>query len=233
MNKKNIDRKSPAQLREIYGKEYVEKYAETHSPYRIERLMKYIHLDSTYHVADFACGNGMLMSLVAPKVASYVGVDFSEEFIREANQKKELLDIKNAEFFCSDINDFCDNYSESFDCAFAMDFSEHVYDKEWVKILTSIRKSLKTNGHLYLHTPNALFFSEILKDHSLFMRHHPGHIAVRSPDKNAELLIQAGYSIRKVLLIPHYNFLRFIHFFSYIPFLGKYFKARIFIEASK
>lgn len=233
MNKKKVNKKSSAQLKELYGKEYVENYVETHSLYRIERLMKYIHLNSNYQIADFACGNGMLMSLVAPKVALYVGVDFSEEFIREANQKKEFLSIKNAEFFCSDINDFCDKHSESFDCAFAMDFSEHVYDDEWVKLLTSMRKSLKTGGQLYLHTPNALFFSEILKDHSLFMHHHPGHVAVRSSDKNEELLIQAGYSIKKVLLIPHYNFLRFIHVLSYLPFFGKYFKARIFIEAIK
>lgn len=233
MNKKNVNKKSPAQLKEIYGKEYVENYVETHSPYRIERLMKYIHLGSSYHVADFACGNGMLMSLVAPKVASYVGVDFSEEFIKEANQKKQLLGIKNADFFCADIIDFCDKHLESFDCAFAMDFSEHVYDDEWVKLLTSIKKALKTGGRLYLHTPNALFFSEILKDHSLFLHHHPGHVAVRSPEENVALLLQAGYSIEKVLLLPHYNFLRFIHFLSYIPFFGKYLKARIFIEAIK
>jgi predicted SAM-dependent methyltransferase len=137
------------------------------------------------------------------------------------------------QIFCSDINQFCDSHADSFDCAFAMDFSEHVYDDEWVKILTSMRKSLKIGGHLYVHTPNALFFSEKLKDYSLFVHHHPGHIAVRSPDENAELLIQAGYSIKKVLLIPHYNFLRFIHFLSYIPFFGRYFEARIFIEAVK
>ena len=77
------------------------------------------------------------------------------------------------------------------------------------------------------------FSAKYLKDHSLFMHHHPGHIAVRSPDENVKLLIQAGYTIKKVLLIPHYSFLRFIHFLSYIPFFGKYFKARIFIEAIK
>jgi 2-polyprenyl-6-hydroxyphenyl methylase/3-demethylubiquinone-9 3-methyltransferase len=233
MNKKIVNMKSTEELKEIYGKEYVEQYAKTHSPFRIERLMKYVRLNSDYYIADFACGNGMLMPLIASKVASYVGVDFSEEFIREANEKKHLLGIANAEFFCSDINDFCDNHTESFDCAFAMDFSEHVYDDEWVKILISMRKSLKTGGSLYVHTPNALFFIEVLKDHSLFMHHHPGHIAVRSPDENTKLLIQAGYSIKKVLLIPHYNFLRFIHFLSYIPFFGKYFKARIFIDAIK
>ena len=233
MSKKNLNIKSPEQLKELYGKEYVEMYAKIPSPFRIERLMKYIHLNGDYHVADFACGDGMLMPLVASKVASYVGVDFSEEFIRKANERKRLSGITNADFFCSDINDFCDNHAESFDCAFAMDFSEHVYDDEWVKILTGIRKTLKKGGCLYVHTPNALFFIEVLKKHSLFLSHHPGHIAVRSPDENTRLLIKSGYNIKQVLLIPHYNILRFIHFLSNIPFYGKYFKERVFIEAIK
>lgn len=232
MNKKNVNKKSSEQLKELYGKEYVEEYA-ARSLFRIQRLMKYIHLNGDYCVADFACGNGMLMSLVAPQVASYIGVDFSEDFIRGANDKKHLLGITNAEFFCSDINDFCSNNIEFFDCAFALDFSEHVYDDEWLVILVNMKKSLKNGGSLYIHTPNSLFFTEILKNHSLFMRHHPGHIAVRSPDENAKLLTKAGYSVKKILLLPHYNSLRFIHFLSYIPFFGKYFKARIFIEAVK
>lgn len=233
MNKKNEGLKSPEELKEMYGEEYVGNYVKTHSPFRIERLMKYIHLSDDYCVADFACGNGMLMPLVAPKVAAYIGVDFSEEFVREANKKKRLLGIANTEFFCADINDFCDKHPGVFDCAFAMDFSEHVYDEEWVTLLSSMKKSLKKGGSLYLHTPNAFFFSEVMKDHSFFMQHHPGHIAVRSPDENARLLMEAGYSIKRVLLLPHYNFLRFIHFMSYLPYIGKYFKARIFIEAVK
>jgi 2-polyprenyl-6-hydroxyphenyl methylase / 3-demethylubiquinone-9 3-methyltransferase len=233
VRKETANIKSPEQLKELYGKEYVEMFTKIHSPFRMERFMKYIHLNTNYYVADYGCGNGMLMPLVASKVASYVGVDFSEEFIRKANEKKCLFNIANAEFFCSDIVDFCDKHPESFDCAFAMDFSEHVYDDEWVKILTSIRMSLKEGGSLYIHTPNALFFIEILKARSLFMHQYPEHIGVRSPNENAELLIKAGYSIKKVMLIPHYNFLKFLHFFSYIPFFGKYFKARIFIEAIK
>lgn len=232
MNKKNVIKKSSEQLKELYGKEYVEEYAN-HSLFRIERLLKYIHLNSDYCVADFACGNGMLMPLVAPRVASYVGVDFSEDFIREANGNKHLLGITNAVFFGSDIHDFCNNNVESFDCAFAMDFSEHVYDDEWLKILVSMRKSLKQGGSLYIHTPNSLFFTEVLKDHSLFMHHHPGHIAVRSPKENAALLVEAGFRVMKILLIPHYNVLRLIHFLSYLPFFGNYLKARIFIEAVK
>lgn len=232
MAKKFLNKKSSEELKEIYGKDYVEKYS-THSLFRIERLMKYIELDATYHAADFACGNGMLMPLVAPRVASYAGVDFSADFIKEAEHKKSVLGIKNAELFCANINDFCGTHEGVFDCAFAMDFSEHVYDNEWLELLSNIGKSLKKGGSLYVHTPNALFFSELMKTHSIFMSHHPGHVAVRSPDENARLLVGAGYTIKKILLLPHYNFLRFIHFMSYLPYIGKHFKARVFIEAVK
>ena len=51
-----------------------------------------------------------------------------------------------------------------FDLGFAMDFSEHVYDKQWIEILKSIRKSMKPDGKLYLHTPNFDFFLEKMKD---------------------------------------------------------------------
>jgi hypothetical protein len=45
-----------------------------------------------------------------------------------------------------------------------MDFSEHVYDDDWLKILSSIKNSIKSGGSLYLHTPNSLFFVEQMKE---------------------------------------------------------------------
>jgi len=161
--------------------------------------MKYIHLDSDYRIADFACGNGMFMPFIASKVASYVGIDFSKEFIRSSNNKKELLGIKNAEFICADIDDFCENHIESFDCASALDFSEHVYDDEWINILKSMRNSLKKDGSIYIHTPNRLFFTEVFRNNLWFSSPNTGHVAVSSPDENVKLLIKAGYRIKTML----------------------------------
>ena len=230
MKKANL--KEPAELKDLYKKDYVEKFSNSQAPYRLNRLLKYFQLALNLHVVDFACGNGMLLPCVAPNVASYVGVDFSEEFIRNADERKIHMGIKNAEFYCDDINSFCEKHMNSFDCAFAMDFSEHVYDEEWLEILRSIRKPLKREGRLYLHTPNSLFFIEKMKKHSFILKQFEEHIAVRSPEQNADLLKSAGYTIKKFLLLPHYNMLRYIHFISYAPFVGKYFKARIFIEAT-
>lgn len=223
--------KSSEELKEIYDEDYVESYKRK-SPVRLERLIKYMTIDSTSNVADFACGNSLLMGLIAPKVNSYIGIDFSEPFIKAANEKKERLLIKNAEFVCADINEFCQQHKNAFDVGFTMDFSEHVYDQEWVQILRSIRKSLKPNGKLYLHTPNAEFFLEKMKNKNVIVKQLSGHVAVRTPEHNVALLREAGFNVAKVWLIPHYNIFRLVHPFSYIPVLGKYLKARIFIEAT-
>jgi 2-polyprenyl-6-hydroxyphenyl methylase / 3-demethylubiquinone-9 3-methyltransferase len=226
-----ISERSHKELKELHGEEYVERYKRK-SPLRLEKLIKYMTLHNAFSVADFACGNGMLMGLIAPKVKSYIGIDFSEPFIKAANEKKEQLSIKNAEFVCSDINKFCQCHQKTFDVGFAMDFSEHVNDEEWAQILGSIRKSLKPNGKLYLHTPNAEFFVEMIRSTNFILKQFPEHIAVRTPEHNVSILSAAGFKIVHVRLIPHYNILRAIHPLSHIPVFGKYLKARIFIEAT-
>ena len=69
-----------------------------------------------------------------------MGVDFSQPFIDAANDKKRQLGIENARFFCSTIKEFCEENKAQFDGGFAMDFSEHVYDEEWLAILQSFRR---------------------------------------------------------------------------------------------
>jgi cyclopropane fatty-acyl-phospholipid synthase-like methyltransferase len=226
--------KSPEELRQLHGKEYVEHFEKIHrSPLRLEKLLDLAPLADTDRVADFGCGNGLLMQHIAHRVKAYVGVDFSAPFVEAAERRKKLLGAENATFHCMTIEDFCIQNQGCFDAGFAFDFSEHVYDKEWVETLKSIRGSLKENGRLYLHTPNANFFMEILKRRDFIFKQLPGHIAVRTSDRNVVLLQEAGFSVTRVRLIPHYNLLRFIHPLSFIPIIGKFLQARIFIEAAK
>lgn len=222
--------KSEEELKALHGRAYVENF-ESQSPFRLERLYKYFVLHRGDKVVDFACGNGMLMTLVAPHVESYAGVDFSEPFIEAANKRKRRFSISNAEFFAEDIKEFCRARPLQFDVAFAMDFSEHVYDAEWLSILGAIRGSLRPGGRLYLHTPNAEFFLEKLKARNWIVKQFPEHIAVRSPSENVRLLEEAGFSVSRVCLLAHYNILRFVHWLSYMPVVGRYLKARILIEA--
>ena len=223
--------KSKEELKQLHGEDYVEAYKKK-LPMRLERLLGYMRLDKTVSAADFACGNAMLMELIAPRVKSYTGVDFSEPFIRVANEKKQQMGMTNADFVCANISDFCAQRLGAFDAAFAMDVSEHIYDEEWLQTLKSIHSSLKPGGRLYIHTPNREFFLEAMKDKNFIFKQFAEHIAVRTPAHNAALLREAGFKIEHIRLIPHYNIMKVLHPLSYLPVLGKFFKARIFIEAS-
>jgi 2-polyprenyl-3-methyl-5-hydroxy-6-metoxy-1,4-benzoquinol methylase len=217
-------------LREIYeNPAYVDAVAKT-NPYRLERLMAGIQLSASDRVCDFGCGAALLLPWVGHRVAQYVGVDFSHEFIAAAERHAESLGAGNASFACEEIAAFCAERPASFDVAFAMDFSEHVHDAEWVAILRAIRSSLKPGGLLYLHTPNGDFVVERLKAAGV-MKQTTGHIAVRNPAQNATLLQRAGFAVRKLERIGHYNVLRHLHTLSRLPVVGRYFVARLFIEA--
>lgn len=225
------EKKKTEDLRLLHGYEYVQRFEEKQSPMRLDRLMSRIPLSSNMHVADFGCGNGLMLPHVAPRVATYTGVDFSPEFIESARVRVKNYGFTNAGFHCADINDFCAKRANAFDVGFAMDFSEHVPDKQWVQILASIRSSLKPGGALYLHTPNALFFIEIMKERGFILKQFPEHVAVRNAADNTALLRQAGFETVEVTTLPHYNVLRYLHPLSYLPLLGRYFEARLFIKA--
>lgn len=220
--------KDTNELRALHDAAYVEALAKT-DPSRLARILDAIALNPTDAVLDVGCGDAMILPLVADRIGSYVGVDFSPPFIEAAQRRAAGID--KATFACDEITAFCTRNPARFDVAFAMDIAEHVYDHDWLPILASVRSSLRPGGKLYLHTPNREFFVEAMKHHRVLMRQLPEHIAVRTPAQNRALLESAGYRIESLQLIPHYNVLRHLHALSHLPLVGRFLKARIFIAA--
>jgi len=181
-------------------------------------------------VADFGCANGVLLDVIHHRVGRYMGVDFSAEFIAAARERQEKTGIVNASFHCEPIVEFCKQHPRAFDRGFALDFSEHVYDDDFREIAAAIHGSLKPNGRLYMHTPNAEFAVEILKDRGI-LRQHPEHVAVRNAENNIRLLKEANFRDVRVVYLSHYlKHVAWVDVFSNLPVLGKYFRARLFIE---
>jgi 2-polyprenyl-6-hydroxyphenyl methylase / 3-demethylubiquinone-9 3-methyltransferase len=227
-----MERLDEGELKAMYGATYAGQLDRRDHTRRLHSLIGKVELRDTYDVVDFGCGNGALLAVVLPRVRSYTGVDFSREFIDLARGRKDRLGAANAEFVWSSIEDFCATAVKRFDAAFAFDFSEHVYDDDWVRILGCIRQSIRPGGRLYLHTPNAEFVLELMKAQSFLLKQSREHVAVRDASHNIRLLEHAGYSECRAEYISHYNVLRFLHPLSYLPIVGRYLKARIFIEAS-
>jgi 2-polyprenyl-6-hydroxyphenyl methylase / 3-demethylubiquinone-9 3-methyltransferase len=222
-------------LRKLYDADYVEHFEKNShlQSERIKKIVEKISVDENDVVADFGCGNGLLASFIYDEVKAYYGVDFSEEFIDAFRKKiKRFASADNIHLFASDILEFCKERPQFFDKAFTLDLSEHIYDEDFMNIYQAIHRSLKNGGVLYLHTPNREYFLEILKNIGV-MKQFPGHIGVRSAASYVNMLKKIGFIEIKINYLPHYNILKYFHFLSYLPFLGKYFRARLLITCRR
>jgi SAM-dependent methyltransferase len=223
-------RLSDAELRAIYDDSYAFSY-DPLAARRIGRLVPLFELTGRETVADFACGNGVLLELISPLVRSYTGVDFSDSFIRIAEQRRIGRDIRNGAFVCGDIVAFCDSHVNAFDVAFALDFSEHVYDDQFIEIFSAIHSALKPGGRLYIHTPNAEYFQEHLRAR---FNQLEGHVGVRDARSHEQLLARCGFSDVRVRYISHYlKVAAALHWLGALPAIGRYCRARLFLTCYK
>jgi cyclopropane fatty-acyl-phospholipid synthase-like methyltransferase len=222
-------RLSDEQLLAIYDERYVDVY-DPHAVQRMRRLLPLIELSGREVVADFGCGNGVLLELIAPRVREYVGVDFSEPFVRAAEARRAARGIQNGRFVRQDIVTFCAENPSRFDAAFAIDFSEHLYDDQFVTIFSAIRGALKPGGSLYLHTPNAAYFMERLKASGVLTQVE-GHVGVRDARAHQVLLAQCGFTNVEVHYLAHYlTVASKFHFLGALPLVGPLFRARLFLR---
>lgn len=217
----------------LHGEAYAERFEYAHPIERITRLVPLMSLTGNEKLVDIGCGNALSMTAMQGHYETYTGVDFSTPFIKAARSRAQSHGIQNAEFFCGSAEDFAVDNAARFDVALALDICEHVYDDEWLDILLAIRQMLIPGGRLFLHTPNLDFFIEKMKDKNFLLKQFPEHIAVRSMQGNIQLLCKAGFEIRNAQNLPHYNWLSMLHPLSRLPGLGRYFGARLFIEAVK
>ena len=225
-------RLSEAELRAIYGQSYVDQY-DPHAVRRMRRMLPFFELSGREVVADFGCGNGVLLELIESRVHEYVGVDFSEAFVRAAERRRDARGIENGTFHCADIVAFSERHPNHFDAGFALDFSEHIYDDQFLRIFRAIHGALKPGASLYLHTPNREYFMEQLRERGVLSQIE-GHVAVRDARGHQALLAECGFTDVQVGYLAHYLYpASAFHFLSALPLVGRYFRARLFLTCHK
>ena len=219
-------------LRELYRDEYVARFPDAPDR-RLVRLAPLFDLPPQARVVDLACGNGLLLDLVHERVASYVGVDFSSEFITAAEERAARRGLVKGRFVCSDLEAVLLARPDSFDAAFALDFAEHVDDDDFARFFRAARAALRPAAPLYLHTPNLDFVVERLKARGI-LEQFPEHVAVRDAARTTALLEECGFRRIEVRFLSHYNpVLRPLHLLSHLPWIGRAFRARLFVVAHR
>lgn len=224
---------SEEERRNLHSGDYV-SVLENLPMSRLERLLPYFDFQVNHRAVDFACGAGNFAELIHERVQSVEGIDFAPDFIEAARRRAAERGIRNVTYHCQDIVEFCAEHPGEYDVVTAIDFSEHIYDDDFVRIFGGAYDSLKPGGRLYIYTPNLTFFWEWMKDVGL-AKQFPQHIAVRDARQNLELLERCGFSRNsiQVLYLPHFNVFRLVHWLSHMPLFGKYFQAKLFITCQK
>src|SRR4030042_5466049 len=148
-------------LNECSGyKEFNETGGEKLEP-RLDTIVREFPSVRNARVLDIGCGRGELALWLVKHGANYVdGIDYSENAIKLANKIKNKQNRKianNINFIKLDATDI-DQLNKKYDLVIMTEVYEHLYKEELDIVFSKIKKLLKENGVLYLHTsPNKLF----------------------------------------------------------------------------
>lgn len=121
---------------------------------RLEKLLQQIIIDKSTKILDVGCGRGDITLYLGRNAKEAVGIDYSEEAIKLANSTKKNfpLTIREKVYFkVMNVRtlSFPDNY---FDIVVCIDVLEHLYREEVEKAMREIKRVLKKDGILFIHT---------------------------------------------------------------------------------
>lgn len=140
-------------------KEFKESYGDKLEP-RLSEVSKYFKIYPGTRVLDIGCGRGELVFSAAKQGAQCVGIDYSVEAIRLAQlacskKNKALRDM--VKFYVMDAKKIKFG-KNAFDVVILTDVVEHLYGHELKIVFNHIKRVLKENGILIVHTaPNKIF----------------------------------------------------------------------------
>jgi cyclopropane fatty-acyl-phospholipid synthase-like methyltransferase len=221
------------QLAEWYDEKYFRNYP--HHVLRISQILRHLSFSKSDRVCELGCGLGHVLFAIQPEIAHGLGVDFSPHATAEAIRQRDAAGMHNLEFRAQAVEDLVKDASLGgrFTKVLLMDISEHLYDDTLRQFLATARHLLAPGGRLYIHTPNAAYYLEIMKAHNFILKQFPSHIAVRSRGAYEKLLQDCEFRTLRVVPLPHYNRLlgTIDRFLMNLPLLGHLFEARLLIEA--
>lgn len=171
------------------------------------------------YLLDLGCGSGWLSFKYEKNGMKTLGIDFSSEQIKLADQKKIEQNAINASFMCCDILnwDYSD-YIHSFDSIHVSAFLHHLPESELAALFEIISKVSKDEAKIYLYEPvystqknlnifKKAFLYFINKSVSFFVFHIPSLLNFWDDDyKNAQKQGYTGTSPHESAL--NYSFLQ-------------------------
>ena len=140
---------------------------------------------------DFGCGSDSYLNLARKAGWSTIGMDFSEKAILSVQSSGHKAILYQSEDAWNEIN------NDSIDLIRMNHVIEHIFEPR--KLLAQLRSKLKSNGILYLSTPNAGGYSATKYKNHWRGLECPRHVILYSPSTLTTLLKESSFSDIKII----------------------------------
>lgn len=167
---------------------------------------------------DLGCGSGWLSFQFERNGMTTLGLDFSDEQIKLANNHKLEHDAKKSSFVCCDILSWdYSNHLQKFDSVHVSAFLHHLPEQELITLFEVISRISKNEANIYLYEPlyfthkklnivKKIFLFIVVKSFGLFIHHIPSFLNLWEKDyKDARKRGYTGASPHEAAL--NYEFL--------------------------
>ena len=137
------------QKRQLNRRQYFHELAKTSEKYFIPYVQQYRQVSKGMNVLEIGCGDGGNLLPFSRMNCNVVGIDLSEERIRDARMFFEENEAKGR-FIASDIFQI-EELQQQFDIIVCHDVIEHINDKE--SFLRKCKQLLKQGGGIFISFP--------------------------------------------------------------------------------
>lgn len=139
------------------GASFMDQKGLTFRP-RVKKALELADIKEGMRVLDIGCGRGEILFYALQKnVEQAIGIDYSKDIIDlalETLKQYPIAQQKKIQFIKSDVKEI-DLKEKYFDRIFLTDIVEHLHDWELDILFSKLRKCLKDDGFLIIHTlPN-------------------------------------------------------------------------------
>ena len=157
-----------------------------------QALMPYINITKESAVLDLGCGNGRWAKILSPRCKTYVGIDFSENFIKVC---KKNVNADNCIFVCDKVQDYF--FNRKFDLILIIGLMTYMNDSDIDKMVRHCKSMLVRDGTLIVRNVNSIGTRKFYnKNLSLFqrLRKVPGYQVIRRT-KDQEMVFFSSFDL--------------------------------------
>jgi SAM-dependent methyltransferase len=147
----------------LLGYDFGENSADLHNQKEAKLVLDFIR-NSKKSILDIGCGIGRWAYNLKPIIKAYDGIDFSEEFVKAANNDFE--DFEEIHFYCmSAVNIDTTKLLKNYDVVIVSEVSMYINDEELHKLYGYINKFTGNGSLLYIQDTTSLLETRLtLKD---------------------------------------------------------------------